>query len=122
MKRIGILLFVCSFLLSIPTHILAKDNIPLTGTWADIDLRSLKPAPPQVDLEGNVLTITLPSPLANLNVVITDSEGNIVYQDSLSTLTPGAIFDVILPDVPESYQITFSHLRWGKLGGVFEIE
>ena len=111
--------FIPLFIILSLVNVYADEQIPVKGEWGKGKIRTLlPPAPPVVYINENVLSIYLADPLADLAVVITDSDGTIVYQGSISSTQPGYTYIITLPnDTEEAYTITLSHRRYGQLTG-----
>lgn len=92
----------------------------MRGPWGGAESpRSFIPAPPRVTIEGDFITIRLADALSDLDVVVYDVNGGIVYQDCISTPVGNYTKDIYLN--PGGYKIVFTHdlgYRWGE----FEIE
>ena len=121
MKKILFLLPLLTILFSANVFADGEDEpeqVPVEGGWGDDRIRTLVPTRPVVYINGDVLSIYLADPLADLAVVITDSDGTIVYQGSISSTQPGYTYRITLPDDTEGvYSITLSHQRYGSLTG-----
>ena len=120
MKKITII----SALLFLAFNLFASEVI-VKGGWEKIRTRSLiivqDPPPPVVYINNKVLSIYLEDVISNLYITITDSNGNIVYQEYISTNRPQYTHSISLHDLPEgNYSITLSH-EYGCLIGDFEI-
>ena len=117
MKK-GIFLFVLFSIFSTTLVFAEEKDVPLKGGWGKGKIRTLIPAPPAVYINENVLSIYLADPLDDLKVVITDSDGNIVYQDTISGTQPG--HTITLQEIgQEEYTITLTHNLYGYLTGWF---
>ena len=113
-----------SALLFVASNMIASD-ILVKGYWEKIRTRSLilvqDPPPPVVSINNEVLSVYLEDVISNLCISITDSNGNIVYQDYISTNQPKYTYSIALNDLPEgNYSITLSH-EYGCLIGYFDI-
>ena len=120
MKKILIISALLCFSLN-----LFADGVTVKGEWGKIRTRSLifvqDPPPPIVYINNKVLSIYLEDAISNLSITITDSNGNTVYQDYISTNQPQHTYSIMLNDLPEgNYSITLSH-EYGCLIGDFEI-
>lgn len=95
------------------------DDIPTHGKWDDEDYRSITALPPTLSIDNNVLSIEFKDALSNLTIRITDENGNIMYENTLS----GEMGDIINIPVDGmsagTYQVTLSH-ELGWLVGEFE--
>ena len=113
-----------SALLFVALNLIAS-NVSVKGYWEKVRARSLilvqDPPPPTVSINNRVLSIYLEDVISNLCISITDSNGNIVYQDYISTNQPKHSYSITLNDLPEgNYSITLSH-EYGCLIGLFEV-
>jgi len=97
------------------------DPIPTEGSWGTKGLRTLTPAPPSASIEGDTLSIYMADPLSNLTVKVTDSDGNIVYQECISSYDNNFTYSVQLEVLSGEYHLTMIHY-YGTLCGTFEIE
>jgi len=122
MKKSIFLIALFTILFTFSTiHVFAKEKrVIVKGTWSNDRIRTLFPACPVVYINDDVLSIYLADPLTDLEVVITDSNGTIVYQGSISSTQPGYTYSITLPEDTEGvYTITMSHRRYGLLTGWF---
>ena len=99
---------------------LFADSIPTLGTWDTKGVRTLVPPPPAAYIEGDTLSIYLAMPLSNLTVLVIDSEGNIVYQGSITSNIPDYTCNIQLAIPDGEYQLLLIHY-YGALSGTFEI-
>ncbi|WP_277466414.1 DUF3244 domain-containing protein [Parabacteroides sp. PF5-6] len=99
------------------------DYIPTTGPWDEDDFtrRSISTAParPIASINGTVVSVCSPDALADLNVIITDRQGHVVYQQP-HTFTAGETID--LPALEEGEYIIVLSLGRRYLLGEFEVE
>ena len=96
----------------------AENEIPVGGTWGNERTRSSVPTRPMITIDGTILSIYLADALENLDVVITKSNGAIVYQDCISSYGGGYTHTIELSGQPECYMITLTH-RLGCINGGF---
>ncbi|MDH6304561.1 hypothetical protein M2459_001296 [Parabacteroides sp. PF5-5] len=111
------------FLMLFPMTLLADEkekDIPVEGEWGDNRTRSIDPVRPRIYLFDNVLSVYMADPLQNLTIVVSDSNGNIVYQDCISSNAPGYTHPIYLDDQPRDYTIVISHF-YGYLTGRFSV-
>jgi len=99
---------------------LFADSIPTLGTWDTKGVRTLVPPPPAAYIEGDTLSIYLTMPLSNLTVLVIDSEGNIVYQRSITSTIPDYTSNIRLAIPAGEYQLVMIHY-YGTLSGAFEM-
>lgn len=96
------------------------DDVPVRGEWDNKHYRSITALPPTLSIDNNVLSIEFKDALSNLTIRITDENGNIMYENTLS----GEMGDIINIPVDGmsagTYQVTLSH-ELGWLVGDFEI-
>jgi len=121
MKRL-IYLIVC---LLFPLINIVADKIPITGPWDDdddISRRSVLTAParPIASINGTIVSVCSPDTLTDLNIVITDTLGNTVFQQSYS-FDAGETIDLPASLEEGEYIIVISHY-WRYLMGEFEVD
>jgi hypothetical protein len=115
-NSIYLVLFLISFF---SIHAYAEEQVPVKGEWENERIRSFIPERPVTYINNNnVLSIYLADALENLTIVITDSNGSIVYQDRLSFYGSGYTHAMNLNDQPDCYIIIISH-RSEYLSGSF---
>lgn len=120
MKRVFLFL-ICLFFPLI--HVIA-DNIPITGPWDEdgISRRSVSvtPARPIASINGSIVSVCSPDALNDLNIVIADSVGNILFQQPYS-FKAGETIDLPVSLEEGEYILVLSH-GWRYLMGEFEVE
>ena len=107
----GLLVSLCVF----------GDSIPTEGTWTDKGIRTLIPPPPSASIEGNTLSIYMAKPLTNLTVQVADLDGNIVYEECISSYEDSFTFHIPLDLSSGEYHLMMVH-SYGTLYGTFNIE
>lgn len=117
MKKIVNLIVLLSFFVSV--NVYAKEKIPVKGDWGNEKKRPLTSACPVVYIDGNVLSIYLEDALLDLTVIITDNNGNIVYQNCISTTNNYETCYILLPSNVNSFQIQLIHHTYGYLIGYY---
>lgn len=118
MKKFLLTLSVICLSIFLPQVVLG-DGIETEGTWGEERHRTIVPNPPTLSLDGNLLSVYFKDTLNNLTIRITDENGNIMYENTLS----GEMGDTIGIPVDGmqagTYQVTLSH-ELGWLVGEFE--
>ena len=104
---------------------LNAEEVTIKGDWEKIRPRSLivgqDDSPPVVYINNRILSIYLEDVISNLCVKITDSRGNVVYQDYITTNRPKYTYLLMLNNLPKgNYSIMLLH-EYGSLAGYFEI-
>lgn len=116
-RELLILLFLCcSF---IPAF--GNSRIITKGKWGGGSVRTIIPAPPEVYINGNILSITCENILLDLHVTIKEKNGIVIYKGTICIESQNHIDELILPNNPGSYEILLFH-QHGELFGFFEIE
>jgi hypothetical protein len=116
MKNIFYLVVLFALLSSV--HLYADEKqVPVEGKWGDERVRTLNP---EVYINNNVLSIYLADTLKNLAIVVTDSNGSIVYQDIFSNVD-SYTYTIWLSEQPCCYKIIITH-SIGYLTGTFTVE
>lgn len=118
MKRIFCLMALLAILFNVCVQARVVENV---GTWGNDRIRSYVPACPVVEINDNVLSIYLADALENLNIVVTDNNGNIVYQDCISSNGNGYTHTIYLDEQPQGYTIEITHF-YGHLTGSFNVD
>ena len=99
---------------------LFASEVTVKGDWEKRRVRSIIVAqdpPPVVYINDKTLSIYLEDVIFDLCISIADSNGNIVFQDYISTSRPKCTYSIMLNDLPEgNYSITLSH-EYGCLTG-----
>lgn len=114
-KRITIILLTglfCSF-------VLYAKQIPTKGKWDDRGYRTFCSAPPEANINGNIVSIYSPDLLSNLDIVISDNKGNVIYQQTLS-FESGEVIYLPVMFKEGDYIIRISRF-WRYLIGEFEV-
>jgi len=121
-----LLLFVANLFATQVDVDVDETQVELDGRWPRKGLRSLvkeqiPSAPPSVYLGNNTLSIYMEDALQDLNITITNDDGDIVYQRSISTNQPKSTHSIALDNLPQGdYTIILQH-QLGELTGDFEI-
>jgi hypothetical protein len=121
MKNIISVIILLTLLFSAHVYATKDKNIPVEGTWGDELVRTSAPEHPVVSIDGNLLSIYLADALENLTIVITDSNGLIVYQDCISSSGGAYTYTTWLSEQPGYYTIALTH-SLGHLSGSFRID
>jgi hypothetical protein len=119
MKTYHYLVVLFAFLFSVNVYA-DKKQINVEGKWGDGQVRTSAPEHLAVSIDGNLLSIDLVDALENLTIVITDSNGLIVYQDCISSSGGAYTYTIWLSEQPGSYTIEISHSN-GTLSGMFTV-
>jgi hypothetical protein len=120
MKKIVLIALGISFMTILPV---SGDTVPTEGTWSGKGVRSLAstPSPPVVSIEGYNLSIYFSDEISGLLVTVTDQNGSIVYQETISG-SSNDTYNVPLGVSPGMYQLTLAHFQYGLLSGMFSVE
>jgi hypothetical protein len=117
MKNYHYLVVLFAFLFSVNVYADEK-QINVEGEWGNERVRSSVPKHPVAYINNNVLSIYLADTLENLAIVITDSNGSIVYQDCISS--NGSEYIHMIDLKLDYYTIMITH-NLGYLNGSFSI-
>ncbi|MDR0538719.1 MAG: DUF3244 domain-containing protein [Tannerellaceae bacterium] len=79
------------------------------------------PAHPEASINDKILTLLFADAISELLVTIADENGAVAYQEVFSG-EPGAMISIPLELSAGTYQLIFSHERYGLLVDSFEIE
>jgi hypothetical protein len=120
MKNYHCLVVLFVFLFSVNVYA-GKKQIAVEGEWGDERVRTSAPEHPVVSIDENLLSIYLADALENLTIVITDSNGFIVYQDCISSTEGAYTYTIWLSEQPGYYTIAVTH-SLGYLSGMFTFE
>jgi hypothetical protein len=124
----GLLVSFCAF----------GDSIPTEGTWTDKGIRALILSPPSSSIEENTLSVLIPSPpsasieentlsvfiakpLTNLTIQVTDLDGNVVYEECITTYENNFTYKIQLNAPAGEYHLRLVHY-YGTLAGNFNIK
>lgn len=119
MKKTFYFITLISLLFSVNVYA-QKEDVPVDGEWGDERIRSFVPAHPVVYINDNVLSIYMEDALDNLTIVVTDANGNVVYQDCISSNGSNYTHTILLSEQPQTYTITITHF-YGYLTGRFSV-
>lgn len=111
------LLLVAVFIWCICPQVTFGSRVNTTGKWGDNIIRTIFPKAPEVSVEGNVLSVYCADALADLTVVVVDSEGKVVMEESV-TVSSGETKDITLDATAGTYKVILKH-TYGNLQGEF---
>jgi len=121
-----LLLFVANLFATQVDVDVDETQVDLHGSWPRKGLRSLvkeqiPSIPPSVYLGNNTLSVYIEDELQNLTITITNDDGDIVYQRSISTNQSQSTHSIALDNLPQGdYTVILQH-QAGELTGDFEI-
>lgn len=97
----------------------ARERIPTEGEWHEKGNRSVTIMPPTAFIDGNIVSLEFVAAIPDLQLVITDADGIIYYQEVIYA----EVGDYEIPyEIPEGeYTLLISYSR-GYLKGSFTVE